>query len=424
MSLIKKIWSHEIIDSRGIPTIEGMLQLDTGQTVTTAIPTGVTQGKNESLELRDNDHNRFMGMGVSQAVSYINELIAPKLVGTDPTKQLEIDNWLIKADKTANKSRLGANTILTVSQLIAKAGAINQELVLFKYINHLFNQIHKETLTIEKIPVPIFNLINGGKYANNNLQFQEYQIIPSSSQTFSQAYQTGAEVFSELKTVLQYRNADISVGEEGGLTPSFASNLDAFDMITETLNKKNLKLGLDVFLGADIASTFFFKSEKYQLRDKPHPLNTDEYIDYILNLIKSYALLVIEDPIQGEDWHAWQKLNSLLPNNIYLVGDSLTNTNKQRLLRAVKDKVCSGIIIKPNQIGTVSEVLEIASLANKNQIATIISHRSGETNDDFIADLSVGIQADFAKFGAPSRGERVAKYNRLWNIEREELKTI
>lgn len=421
MSLIKKIWAHEIIDSRGIPTMEGLLELDNGKIVTTSIPTGVTKGKNEALELRDNDHSRFMGMGVSQAVSYVNELIAPKLVGIDPNKQLEIDNWLIKADRSANKSRLGSNTILTVSQLVTKAGAINQDLDLFNYINYLFNQVHKEKLAVEKMPVPIFNIINGGKYANNNLQFQEYQIIPSSSQSFSKAYQTGVEIFSELKTVLQYRNADVSVGEEGGLTPNFTNNLDAFDMINETLNKKNLKPGLDVFLGADIASTFFFKSERYQLRDKPHPLTTDEYIDYILNLVKSYSLLVIEDPIQEEDWRAWQKLNSLLPNNIYLIGDDLITTNKQRLLRSIKDRACSGIIIKPNQIGTVSEVLELASLAKKSQLATIISHRSGETNDDFIADLAVGIQADFAKFGAPSRGERVAKYNRLWNIEREEL---
>jgi len=422
MSTIKRIVAHEIIDSRSIPTIEAWLELDDGKKVTTSIPSGTSIGKNEALELRDNDHNKFNGRGVSQAVSYINDLLAPKLIGTSPDKQFEIDNWMIKADATNNKSRLGANTILAVSQLIAKAGAVTQGMSLFNYLNSLFNQIHKEIVPIEKIPIPIFNIINGGKHANNDLQFQEYQIIPSSSQSFTQAYQIGVEVFQELKAVLQYRNAGVSVGEEGGLTPNFASNLDAFDILNETLMRKNLKPGLDIFLGTDIASSHFFKSDRYNLKDKPHPLTTDEYIEYILNIVKTYSLLVLEDPLQEEDWRNWQKLNTLLPNNIYLVGDDLICTNRERLLHAIKDKACSGIIIKPNQIGTVTETLEVVSIAKKNSLAVVASHRSGESNDDFIADFAVGVQADFAKFGAPSRGERVAKYNRLWNIEREELK--
>ncbi len=421
MAVIKKIVAHEIIDSRSIPTIEAWLELDNNKRVITSIPSGTSKGKNEAVEIRDNDHKRFDGQGVSQAVSYINELLAPKLIGTNPDKQFEIDNWLIKADSTANKSKLGANTTLAVSQLIAKAGAANQEKNLFAYLNSLFNQVHKEEVVVEKIPTPMFNIINGGKHANNDLQFQEYQIIPSSSQSFAQGYKVGVEIFQELKLILKYRNAGISVGEEGGLTSNFASNLDPFDIINEALIKKDLRPGLDIFLGTDIASSHFYKGDRYSLKDKPHALSADEYIKYLLNIVKTYSLLVMEDPIQEEDWGNWQKLNTLLPNNIYLVGDDLICTNKQRLLRAIKDKVCSGIIIKPNQIGTLTETFEVVSIAKKNNLATIVSHRSGETNDDFIADFAVGVQADFVKFGAPSRGERVAKYNRLWTIEREEL---
>lgn len=421
---IKKINAYEIIDSRGIPTIEGKLELDNGIMVTTSVPSGTSKGANEAIELRDTDIKKFDGMGVSQAISYINDLIAPKLIGTDPSKQLEIDKWLITADGTKNKSKLGANTTLTVSQLITKAAAVTAGLPLFKYINKLYSNTFKTIINIEKIPCPIFNIINGGKHANNNLQFQEYQIIPSSSLSFSEAYKTAVEVYHELKRVVQYRNASTAVGEEGGLTPNFASNLDSYDVINETFMRKDLKPGLDIFIGTDIAASHFYENGHYQIKDKPHPLTNDEYIEFILNLIKSYAILVLEDPLYEEDWNAWKKLNSLLPNSIYLVGDDLICTNKERLLTALKEKACSGLIIKPNQSGTISETMEVISIAKQNKLCTIMSHRSGETNDDFIADFAVGVQSDFCKFGAPARGERVAKYNRLWNIEREELKIL
>lgn len=423
MNKIKKIIAYEIIDSRGIPTIEARLTLDSNIEVETSIPSGVQVGKFEAIELRDNDPKHFNGMGVGQACSYINDLIAPKLIGADVSRQLEIDNWLIKADGTKNKNRLGANTTIAVSQLLVKAAAAQENIPLFRYVNKLYEKHHKQKVVIEKVPTPIFNIINGGKHANNNLDFQEYHIIPTSSLSFGRAYQMGVELFHALKKVVSYRNADISVGEEGGLTPNFTSNLDSFEVLNETIMQSELKIGLDVFLGTDIAASHFYKNDRYVLKDRPHPLNRDEFIELVMNITKSYSILVIEDPLYEEDWDGWKKLNSQLSSSIYLVGDDLLATNRDRLSRAIKDDVCSAILIKPNQIGTITETLEVIHLARSNRIDYIVSHRSGETNDTFIADFAVGVQAEFVKFGAPSRGERVAKYNRLWTIEREELES-
>jgi enolase len=422
MANIKKIWAYEIIDSRGYPTIESRLLLDNGLEVTTSIPSGTSVGKYEAVELRDNDPKRFDSKGVLQSVSYINDLIAPKLIGTSPLKQQEIDYWMIHADATKNKNRLGANTILAVSQLLVKASAIDQHLTLFQYINNLYQTITKEKIIIEKIPTPIFNVINGGKHANNALDFQEYQIIPTSSLSFSQAYQMGVELFHELKKVLQYRNADVTVGEEGGLTPNFGSNLDPFEVLNQTIMQKDLKVGFDVFLGTDIAASHFYKNDRYVVKDKSHPLTREEYLQFLINLTKTYSILYLEDPLYEDDWDSWRKLNSAISSNVYLVGDDLLVTSKDRLTQAIKENACSAILIKPNQIGTITETIEVINLARKNKMDYIVSHRSGETNDCFIADFAVGVQSEFVKFGAPSRGERVVKYNRLWQIEREEIK--
>jgi enolase len=421
MAKIKRIHAYEIIDSRGHPTISASLELDNNMRVETSIPAGKSIGKYEAIELRDNDPTRFDGMGVSKAVSYINDLIAPKLIGAAVNKQQEVDYWLMRADGTKNKSKLGANTTLAISQLFVKAAAAEQGMPLFKYINLLYANLFKDNIIVNKIPSPIFDLINGAKHANNNLEFQEFQIIPSSSFSFSKAYQIGVEVFHELKRVLIYRNASISVGEEGGFAPNFSTNLDALEVLNETLIQKNLKSGLDVFFGIDFAASHYYKDNKYVLKDKPHPMKSDEYMDFLINLTKIYSMLIIEDPFTEDDWDSWKKINGRISDQIYLVGDDLLSTNKERLIRAVKEKACSTILIKPNQIGTITEVLEVIDLARKNGFNYIVSHRSGETNDDFVADLAVGLQADFVKFGAPSRGERVEKYNRLWQIEREEL---
>lgn len=422
MSKIKSIYAYEIIDSRSYPTIEAILTLDSGHEVVTSIPSGTSIGKYEALELRDNKPERLGGMGVKMAVSYVNELIGPKLVGVSPTKQQEIDQWLISADGTPNKSKLGANTTLVISQLLAKAGAIDSQVPLYKYLNMLFEKISNSQVPMSRIPTAIFDIINGGKHANNNLDFQEFEIIPSSSFDFSKAYEIGIELFHELKRVLEYRNANISVGEEGGFTPNFTTNFDALEVINETIIQKKLQPGVDIFFGIDFAANHFYKEDKYFIKDKPHPLKPQEYMEFILALLKRYAITYIEDPFQEDDWESWKKFNSQVDSSVYLVGDDLLTTNKERLSKAIKERACRGILLKPNQIGTITETLEVVDLARKNNFNYIVSNRSGETNDTFIADFAVAIQSEFVKFGAPSRGERVGKYNRLWQIERDELK--
>lgn len=422
MSTIKKILAYEILDSRGYPTIEARLITSDHRQVSTSIPAGTSVGKYEAVEVRDADPLRFNGMGVQQAVSLINDLIGPKLAGVDTARQTEVDQWLITADATKNKSKLGGNVILAISQLMVKAGAMDSGLPLFYYINKLYELSAKEFIRIEKIPTPIFNIINGGKHANNTLEFQEFQIIPSSSIPFARALQIGAELFHELKQVLLYRNANISVGEEGGFAPNLSTNIDALELIQETISQRGLKPGLDIFFGLDAAANSFYKNDKYAIKDKPHPMGRDEYLDFLLGLTKSYPFLAIEDPLQEDDFSGWSKFAQSLPTNIYLIGDDLLAANKTRLEKAVREKACTTVLVKPNQIGTITEVLEIIHMARQNNMNYVISHRSGETNDTFTADLSVGVQADFVKFGAPSRGERVAKYNRLWQIVREELK--
>jgi enolase len=422
MATIKNIQAYEIIDSRGFPTIEGKLTLDDGRYVATSIPSGISVGKNEAVELRDQDANRFEGMGVLKPVAYINNLIAPKLVRVSPLKQVEVDNWLIKADGTKDKSRLGANTILTISQLFVKAGALISNQPIFQYINSLYEKMFKEKINLDRIPTPIFTLINGGSHSNNQLDFQEFQIIPSSANNFSTAYQKGVELFHQLKKILEFRNANISVGIEGGFTPNLATNLDGLDILIETINKKKLRLGIDIFLGLDIAANHFFENNYYHIKDRPQPLSSEKYLEFILKLLENYRIIILEDPVSEDDWKGWQKLNSQLSQETYLVGDDLLSSNKDLLTKAIKENVCNSLVIKPNQIGTITEVIEVFHLAKKNNFTAIISHRSGETTDDFVADLAVGLQADFVKFGAPSRGECVVKYNRLWQIEREELK--
>ena len=422
MAVIKKLYAYEIIDSRSYPTIEGKLILDNGIEVTTSIPAGTSIGKYEALELRDLDPKRQDGMGVTKAVGYINNLIGPKLVGISPLKQQEVDSWLIKSDGTKNKSKLGANAILTVSQLIVKAAAAELKIPLFRYINSLYQSLFEKPIPLEKIPSPLFNIINGGKHANNSLEIQEFQVIPSSSFTFTKAYEMGLDIFHELKRVLAYRNANISVGEEGGFAPNFTTNIDAIEVLMETINQKGFRPGLDIFLGVDVAASHFYHDGKYIIKDRPHPLHIDEYLTFLQTMIKNYSFLLIEDPIQEDDWQSWKKFNTMVPANTYVIGDDLLTTNKERLEKAITEKACTTILVKPNQIGTITETLEVINIARKNNFNYVVSHRSGETNDTFIADFAVAVQADFVKFGAPSRGERVAKYNRLWEIERDGLK--
>ena len=422
MSLINSIFAYEIIDSRGLPTVEARLELDSGVSVITSVSGSQATFPNEPSDMRDEDVNRFFGKGVLHAVSYINDLIAPKLKGINPAKLQEIDDWLIKADGTKNKSRLGTNTLLTLSQLITKAGAADAQVPLYIYLNQLYKTIYKSEILIDKVPSPIFNMINGGKHANTPMDFQEFQIIPSSSFTFGTAYQKSIEIYSELKKVLEYRNATTAVGEEGGFSPNLTTNIDALEILNEAIIQVKMKMGLDIFLGIDFASSFFSKNGLYTIKDKPHPLKSEEYIAFVKFLLETYSILYIEDPFDVEDWPSWKKLNSSLSSTVYIVGDELIRMNEERLTNAIKEGSCTSFLLKPSQIGTISEVLKMVHLARTNTMTYIVAGKSSETNDDFIADLAVAIQSEFVKFGAPVRGERVAKYNRLWKIERDELK--
>ncbi len=421
MTVIQSIHAYEIIDSRGAPTLEAQLVLDNGQRATTSVPVAHPLFLGEAVDVRDEDPNRFSGKGVLHAASYINELIAPKLKGVSPEKLPEIDDWLIKADGTRNKSRLGVNTLLTISQLVAKAGAVANGVPLFKQLNYLYKKKYGEDIIINKIPTPFFNMINGGRHANSSMDFQEFQIIPSSSFSFGIAYQKSTEVFTELKKVLEYRNATTAVGGEGGFSPNLSANLDALEILNETVSQLKMKIGLDMFIGIDLAASFFSKNNAYTIKDKPHSMHTDEYIAFIKTVTDRYSILALEDPLDNEDWAGWKKLTSLISSTIYIVGDELIRMSKDRLTFAIKDGSCTSILIKPNQIGTISEVFELVNIARKNNISYIVAGSISETNDDFIADLSVALQSEFVKFGAPILGERVAKYNRLWQIERDEL---
>lgn len=419
MAKIKKIFAREILNASGFPTIEGTLILDNGLFVSTSIPSGSTISKYEAIELRDNDLKYFNGLGVKKAVYYINSLIAPKLIGVSPQKLLEIDNWLIKADGTKKKEVLGTNTTLTISQLITKAAASELGLPLYKYINQLLEKYYHLKIPIKKIPSPIFSLISGGLHGNGNLEFQEFLIIPSSVNSYTNSLQIGTNIFHELKNTFKYHNAYISYSAIGTFSPNLSSNIDAFEIIFETITKKNYKNGLDVFMGIDFASDFYFKDGVYKIMEYQHYLNSEKYLEFLDKIIKKYQILYVEDPFATDDIESWQKFYTNFSKEMYICGDDIISSNKDLLTKAVKDKLCNCLSIKPSQLGTITETLEVIALAKKNQLNILVSQRNNETIDDFIADLAVAVQTDFVKFGPPYTGERTAKYNRLWKIENE-----
>jgi enolase len=422
MAKIKKIIAHEILDSRGIPTIKGKVLLDNGSEVTAIASSGPSKGKYEAIELRDGDNKRYQGLGVQKAVSYINDLIGPKLRGVSCDKHIDIDHWLISADGTENKSRLGVNTLMTVSQLVLKAAALQSGLPIYKYSNQLYSKIFKKTLNIEKTPAPVFCLINGGKVGAKNLDFQEFQIIPPTSFSFSQSLQLGVEAYYDLKKVLDDRNAGVALGDGGGYSPNLSVNIDALEAIKEALYQKNLQIGVDIFFGLDMASSQFCRNGKYTIKDSPHPLKGNDYLEFINKINQEYSFLILEDPFEDDDFENWKKINAKLGDTTYIIGGDFIAGNKKRLLRAINEKTASGLVIKSNQVSTITEILEIVNQAKAADFKIVFSHCLGESNDSIIADLAVGIQADFIKFGAPARGERVAKYNRLLEIEQDILK--
>lgn len=415
MAKIVKIYAREILDSRANPTIETAVYLDSGHQGKCSVPSGASSSKYEACELRDNDPNRFAGMGVLKAVNHVNQIIAPKVIGLDPSSQTQLDQLLINLDATPDKSNLGANAILSISIAVLKAGAAYYCLPVYQYIAKKYGL----SKNLTRMPGPTFNIINGGAHGAGNLDFQEFHVIPSARFSYRQALQIGIEIYQSLKKTLKLRGAIHSVGDEGGFAPNLFTNLDALELIVDSINQTAYKFTQDVFLGLDVSAGFFFKNNQYQIKDRAQPFSRDELIAYYQQLNQEYHLFSLEDGLDQDDWEGWTKLTDALDSSTLIVGDDLLSTNKERVKKAITAKACNAILIKPNQIGTVSETIEVIKYSQDNDLKIIVSHRSGETNDTFIADLAVGVGADYTKFGAPARGERIVKYNRLLEIETE-----
>lgn len=420
MTKISKIWSREIIDSRGVPTIETAVFSDNGHTAVASVPSGVSTGKDEALELRDGDMKRFAGKGVLKAVENVNKILGPAIVGIDPTQQFEIDKKVTALDGSSNKSTLGANAILSISIAVHKLGAMVSGRQLYKWsweVAKAIKAVDEKLPT--RIPTPIFNMINGGLHGAGNLDFQEFQIIPATSKPFSLGLRSGLEVYYAIRESLVRRGAIHSVGDEGGFAPNLFTNADALTINLEAISSAGYAVGQDFFLGLDVAANSIYKDGVYTIKDRSNGLNGNSLLEYFEEIAKEYRLTLIEDPLQEDDWAGWSNITSKLGASMLVVGDDLLVTNPGRAKRAIETKACNSILVKPNQIGTITETLEVIKMARDANWKIIVSHRSGETNDWFIADFATGIKADFCKFGAPARGERVAKYNRLLSIEAE-----
>lgn len=416
-SKIYSITAREILDSRGNPTVETTVILNSGYRGTAAVPAGASIGKYEAMELRDGDSKRYGGKGVMKAVANVNTTIAPKLKGQDALSQGMLDKLMVDLDGTGNKSRLGSNSILSVSVAVAIAAANHLRTPLYQYFNLLANNGKPSRLT--RVPTPTFNVVNGGKHGGGNLDFQEYHIVPATNKSFSEALRAGVELYHGVKQVLVNRGAVHATGDEGGFAPNLSTNMDPLEILSETIRKSAYRFGVDVYFGLDMAASSFHSERGYQIKDRPVPYKTSEFIAYIMDMHKIYPLLMLEDPLGEDDWSGWIDLNKRAGSDILLIGDDLLTTNPDRLNQAIAKRACSAILLKPNQIGTVSEFLAVVALAKKHDIKCIVSHRSGETNDSYVSDLAVAVQSDYVKFGAPARGERVAKYNRLLQIESE-----
>ena len=414
MSQIKLIKAREIIDSRGFPTVEVDIELTNGGFGRSSVPSGASTGSFEAHELRDNNEKIFLGKGVTKAVEKINTEISQTLLGFDSTNQKLVDQTLIDLDGTKNKMRLGANSILAVSLSVARASANGLNIPLYKYIGGIQNSL----------PTPMMNIINGGCHSNNKLDFQEFMIIPMNFKSFKSSIQAGAEIFHLLKENLNSLGLSISVGDEGGFSPELSSNTQCLDLIMKSIDQSNYEAGKDIFIGLDVASTEFYKNNYYYLKGEGLKLSSEKLIDYYENLIKTYPIISIEDGLTEDDWSSWELMTKKLGDRCQLVGDDLFVTNSERLEKGILNNCGNAILIKLNQIGTLSETLKTISIAKENNYNTIISHRSGETEDTFISDLSVSISAGQIKTGSISRSERIAKYNQLIRIEEENLPHI
>jgi enolase len=410
VTIINDIYAREILDSRGNPTVEVEVFLEGGGWGRAAVPSGASTGAYEAVELRDKDEKRYFGKGVLDAVNNVNAIIAPELVGMDALDQREVDRQLIELDSTPNKSKLGANAILGVSLAVAKAAADALGLPLYRYLGG----VNAHTL-----PVPMMNILNGGKHADNNVDIQEFMVMPAGASTFAEALRMGAEVFHSLKAVLKAKGLGTAVGDEGGFAPDLRSNVEAIEVILEAITKAGYEPGKDCFIALDPASTELYRDGKYVFAGEGVTRTSAEMIDFWADLVEKYPIISIEDGLAEDDWEGWQELTKRLGHKVQLVGDDLFVTNTERLHRGIETGAANAILIKVNQIGTLTETLEAIEMAKKAGYTAVVSHRSGETEDTTIADIVVAVNAGQIKTGAPSRTDRVAKYNQLLRIEEE-----
>lgn len=410
MTIISDIYAREVLDSRGNPTVEVEVYLESGAFGRAMVPSGASTGAYEAVELRDGDKTRYGGKGVLKAVENVNEIIAPEIIGLDALDQIGIDRLMIELDGTPNKGKLGANAILGVSMAVARAAADALGLPLYVYLGG-FNA--------KQLPVPMMNIVNGGEHADNNVDIQEFMVMPVGAQSFSEALRMGAEIFHKLKSVLKDKGLNTAVGDEGGFAPNLTSNEEALQTIVEAIKQAGYEPGKDVFLALDVAATEMYKDGVYRLEGEGLTKTSDEMVDFLASLVDKYPIISIEDGLSEDDWDGWKKLTERLGGKVQLVGDDLFVTNTERLGRGIESGTGNSILVKVNQIGTLTETFDAIEMAKRAGYTAVISHRSGETEDSTIADIAVATNAGQIKTGAPSRTDRVAKYNQLLRIEDE-----
>lgn len=411
MVYIDDIFADEVLDSRGNPTIRATISLNNGITCNAIVPSGASTGKREALELRDGDKGRFLGKGVLKACENVNTIIAEKLIGLSPFNQGEIDNIMKNLDSTDNYSKLGANAILGISMAVTKAAAYALEIPLYRYIGGINANI---------LPVPMLNIINGGSHADNNVDFQEYMIMPLGFNSFREALRASSEVYGHLKNILKENGHITSIGDEGGFAPNLKNNEEPIEVILQAIKRAGYKDGEQIAIALDVASSEFVNDKKeYFLSAENRTLNSEELVGYYENLCAKYPIVSIEDGLSEDDWNGWSYLTNKLGNKIQLVGDDLFVTNEKILSEGIEKNIANAVLIKPNQIGSVTQTMQTVRLAQRNNYRCIMSHRSGESEDTFIADFAVGLNTGEIKTGSTARSERIAKYNRLLEIENE-----
>ena len=410
MSIITQAYAREILDSRGNPTVEVEIVLEDGTVGRAAVPSGASTGAHEAVELRDGDVRRYKGKGVIQAVENVNDAIADALIGLDATRQIEIDELLMRLDGTPNKGKLGANAILGVSMAVAKAAANYVGLPLYQYLGGT---------NAHELPVPMMNILNGGQHADNNVDIQEFMIMPVGAANFSEALRMAVEIYHTLKAILKEKGLGTGLGDEGGFAPNLKSNAEALDVIVEAIEKAGFKPGEEVQLAMDVAASEFYKGGKYHMLAEGAPKTSTQMINYLAELVEKYLIVSIEDGLAEDDWKGWAALTKKLGDKVQLVGDDLFVTNVERLATGIEKGVANAILIKVNQIGTLTETFRAVEMAKRAGYTAIVSHRSGETEDTTMADIAVALNAGQIKSGAPARTDRVAKYNQLLRIEED-----